>query len=281
MLFQLRHSTTYRYSRPVALDPHTLRVRPRNDGSQTLKNFTLEIQPKTAGLTEFTDLEGNAAAQVWFSELTEQLTIRVMAEVETLRENPFDFVISDPGVMMLPVRYPDQSRINLTPYCQPMHADGPVAWYAEELARTAGGDTMRFLTALNEDLYDRMSVVVRLQGEPQSAEETLKFETGASRDLAMLYIEACRTQGLAARFTSGYWNGQAPDGKQYLHAWAEVYFPQNGWRGFDPSCGLAVADQHVPVASGLYPGSAASITGAFWGSDVHSTLDIDVSVRAQ
>jgi hypothetical protein len=71
-------------------------------------------------MTEFTDLEGNAAAQVWFTDLTDKLTHQlVLAEVETLRENPYDFVIADPGVMTLPVRYPDQARINLTPLLHP------------------------------------------------------------------------------------------------------------------------------------------------------------------
>lgn len=281
MLFNIRHTTQYQYSRPVALDPHSLRVRPRHDGSQAIKKFTLEITPQPAGLTEFTDLEGNAAAQVWFTDLTERLKILVMAEIETLRENPFDFVISEPGVMTLPVRYPENASINLKPYCIPVQADGPISWYAEEIARMSGYDTLRFLTALTDDLYEKINLIVRPVGEPQTAEFTLKEQTGASRDLAVLFIEACRTQGMAARFVSGYWNGYAPDGKQYLHAWAEVYFPQSGWRGYDPSTGLAVADQHVPIASGLYPGSAASITGAFWGSDVHSTMETAVDVRAQ
>lgn len=281
MLFHVQQSITYRYSRPVALDPHTLRLRPRHDGSQALKHFTLEIHPKPAGMTEFTDLEGNSASQIWFPDLTDTLHIVMLAEVETLRENPFDFIIMEPGIVRLPVRYAGGSGVNLNPYAQPVQRDGPVAWYAEEIARHCGHDTMRFLTTLTDDLFERIELIIRLNGEPQSAEETLKSGQGASRDLAVLFMEAVRTQGLAARFASGFWNGAAADGSQYLHAWAEVYFPQNGWRGFDPSTGLAVADQHVLIASGLYPGSAAGITGAFWGSDVQSTMETTVSVRAQ
>jgi len=281
MLFHIAHATTYQYSRPVALDPHTLRLRPRHDGSQVLKNVSLEITPRPAGMTEFTDLEGNAAAQVWFSEMTDRLTLSLAVQVETLRENPFDFVVSEPGVMTLPVRYPEHSRGGLLSYCHPAQREGPVAWYAEEIAASVGYDTLRFLTALTHDLYERTELIVRLSGEPQSAEETLKTQRGAGRDLAVLLVEACRSQGIASRFASGYWNGYAPDGRQYLHAWAEVYFPQSGWRGYDPSVGLAVADQHVPVASGLYPGSAASITGAFWGSDVTSHMEVTVSIHAR
>ncbi len=281
MLFHIDHTTTYTYSRPVALDPHTLRLRPRNDGAQVLKQFSMEIEPRPAGITEFTDIEGNAAAQAWFTELTTSLSIRVAASVETLRENPFDFVISEPGVITLPVRYPAPIQQSVGAYTKPLQDDGPVAWMAEEVATSAGYDTLRFLTSLTYAIYERIDRVIRPAGDPQTAEETLKLGAGASRDMAILFIEACRTQGIATRFASGYWNGYAPDGKQHLHAWAEVYLPQSGWRGYDPATGLAVADQHVPVASGLYPGSAAGITGAFWSSNVDSSLETSVQVHAR
>jgi len=281
MLFHIHHTTFYRYNRPVALDPHSLRFRPRNDGSLVLKGYTLEVTPRPAGMTEFTDLEGNAASQIWFSDLTDSLRVTARIEVETLRENPFDFIITEPGFTRVPVRYTERSRINLTPYCQPRQSDGPVAWFADEIAAECGHDTMRFLMQLTATIYEQIELVVRPTGEPQTAEATLQAGSGASRDLAVLFMEAARTQGMAARFVSGYWNGLAADGQQYLHAWAEIYFPQNGWRGFDPSAGLVVADQHVPVASGIYPASAASISGAFWGSDVTSSLETSLCVKSQ
>jgi hypothetical protein len=65
----------------------------------------------------------------------------------------------------------------------------------------------------------------------------------------MLYVEACRSQGLAARFVSGYSMHHPPEVSEHeLHAWAEVYLSGGGWRGYDPSLGLAVADGHGGAA---------------------------------
>ena len=36
-----------------------------------------------------------------------------------------------------------------------------------------------------------------------------------------------------------------------MHAWAEVYLPVIGWRGYDPSRGLAVSNEHVAIAAGF------------------------------
>ena len=34
---------------------------------------------------------------------------------------------------------------------------------------------------------------------------------------------------------------------------AEVYLPGGGWRGYDPTYGLAVADRHIAVAASATP----------------------------
>ena len=64
-----------------------------------------------------------------------------------------------------------------------------------------------------------------------------------------------------------------------LHAWAEVYIPGGGWRGFDPSVGLAVADGHIALASAALPELAAPVSGTYRGSARVASFEAKVELR--
>src|SRR4051794_41152040 len=93
MRISVVHSTAYRYSAPVYLEPHTIRLRPREDGTQRLIAFALDVTPAPAGRSEFLDQDGNVVTQAWFLGVTEELVVRTSFQVETLRANPFDFLL--------------------------------------------------------------------------------------------------------------------------------------------------------------------------------------------
>ena len=107
--------------------------------------------------------------------------------------------------------------------------------------------------------------VVRPHGAALSPEATWGERTGACRDLAPLFNEVCRLVGLPARFVSGYGYSDFLD-ERHLHAWSEVYLPGAGWRGFDPTIGLAVADRHIAVAAARDPEDTAPTSGTYRGT---------------
>ena len=64
-----------------------------------------------------------------------------------------------------------------------------------------------------------------------------------------------------------------------MHAWAEVYLPGGGWRGYDPSRGLAVSSGHVALAAAADPRLEAPVVGTYRGA-ARSTMDFTISMQA-
>ena len=133
------------------------------------------------------------------------------------------------------------------------------------IAAKVAGDAVSFLTALNQDICERVELEHRDSGDPFLPHETLSRGAGACRDTAVLFVDACRSVGIAARFASGYHLNEDADEANELHGWAEAYIPNAGWRGFDPSVGIVVADEHVTVAASSSPQDTAPVTGAYCG----------------
>ncbi len=279
MRFRIQHSLHYRYAQPVFLEPHTLRLTPRQEAGQRLIQHSLRVEGAPQGRCEALDAYGNSTVVLWFDDLRQELDLAVAMEVETLRVNPFDWIITDPGALTLPVRYRPETAAALHPFLEREGCDPLVeAWAAEQAAAVNHG-TQAFLMALADTIHHGFHHVGRLEGDPLDPADTLAGRSGACRDTAMLYVAACRSQGLAARFVSGYSMHHPPEVTEHeLHAWAEVYVPGGGWRPYDPSLGLAVADGHVVLATAADHRLAAPVSGRYRGTGVNSSLDYRVSL---
>ena len=266
MRTRIQHRSVYRYSQSVLLDPHILRFRPREDASHRLSAFTLDVEPAPVGQTDLFDLEGNAATSIWFQQPTDSLTITARMEVETLPTNPFSFIISDPGCLHVPATLPPCCAARLHPFVARDQPSDDVNHWTASIAAGANGGTLDFLVALSRQIQASCRMIVREHGAPLAPALTLAGREGSCRDLAALFIDAARAMNLPTRFESGYELGDDSRELQDLHAWAEVYLPGAGWRGFDPSQGLAVAEGHIPVAAGPSPLEATPVFGAFRGA---------------
>jgi len=150
--------------------------------------------------------------------------------------------------------------------------------FAQEIVNEAGGHTLDFLGGLNRRLHETCLHIIRETGMPQAPGVTLRRRRGSCRDLAVLFIDACRAVGIAARFVSGYRRYGRDPAKRYLHAWPEVFLPGGGWRGYDPADGDPVADLHVVVAASREAAGAAPIQGAYFGESLPSTKHVRVQI---
>ncbi len=138
-----------------------------------------------------------------------------------------------------------------------------------------------FLTRLTQLIPEKCVYQQRLEGMPYPAAVTLSKQTGTCRDFTVLFMAVCRAVGLAARFVSGYQEGDLENTSHDLHAWAEVYVPGGGWRGFDPTLGLAVSNRHVAIAAAANPKDAAPVSGTLQsGQQAETTLESNIKLEA-
>lgn len=278
MRFEISHFTEYRYADPVKLSPQCLRLRPREDGTLRLLDFRLNLEPRPTQVSLQSEPDGNVALIAWFGEPVQRLRVHTQSVVETSRENPFDYIITEPLARRLPMQYAPEMRRVLAPALE--EPVGPtVQELAERLAAQVDFDTLQFLNALNKHLFDNTRVVVRQTGGPLDPEEHLALGEGACRDLTVTFMAACRHMGIAARFVSGYQMTDPETQERHMHAWAEVFIPGGGWRGFDPTHGIAVDKHFVPVAASPNPLLATPILGAYTPASVESHLSVLLDVR--
>jgi transglutaminase-like putative cysteine protease len=272
MRFVVRHQTVYRYSVPVQLATHILRLTPRPASVRTIEH-AIELDPLPSARRARIDELGNLVSEVDFLGSTSTLRIDSRVDVETFQAPALLQPMA--ALPIAPAPFDPFANFRIAPI------DASVSQFAHALASRVGHDLLAFLDELSRTLFERTDQAWRQLGAAHAAAETLATGRGACRDLTVLYIAACRSLGIASRFTSGY---VAPldqlDSQRQLHAWAEVFLPDVGWRGWDPSQGARVSDRHLPLCAAADQAETMPVEGGFYfnGAIVDTTLDYDLRV---
>jgi transglutaminase-like putative cysteine protease len=143
-------------------------------------------------------------------------------------------------------------------------------------------ETFTLLSQLNCEIANHFTYQIREEEGVQSPAKTLSLNSGSCRDFAALFIEACRYMGFASRFVSGYLHmADNETGNATTHAWAEVYLPGPGWKGFDPTSGLITGNQHIPVAVARHPEAVPPVSGSYVGpAGQRPALTVSVQVSS-
>jgi transglutaminase-like putative cysteine protease len=262
-IYNIEHAIEYRYSQPVSFAPHQLRLYPRSNVQQSVLSFDLTIDPLPQQISKSIDLDGNNSILVWFDDLpTDRLKIQTQIQVSTHLDNPFNYLL-EPWAERLPIDYPHSLYQQLQPYLAGYlaHSIDPIAAeLAGAIWQSVDGKTIPFLTELNQQIYHNCQYSIRQDGAALPPSIVWKNRAGSCRDLVVLFIEVCRSVGLAGRFVSGYEAGAETDDR-HLHAWAEIYLPGAGWRGYDPTHGLVVAANHIALSASPFPAQTTPVEG--------------------
>ena len=208
---------------------HVLRLTPRTDNS-VLHMHRLTIDPVPSFRQDLRDRYGNLITRLEFEGLSDHLRIESRFDLET-RSTPALAC----SALLPPLPWPPGTSDAMADYLSPGDGDESVRAFATDLASESGWEAVDFLERLNQTLFTRTDRHIRPDGAAQAPAHTLATGRGACRDLAVLFMTACRSLGIAARFVSGYQaNADTPDGRRHLHAWPEVFLPGFWLAGLRP-----------------------------------------------
>ncbi|MGB1109200.1 MAG: transglutaminase family protein [Gammaproteobacteria bacterium] len=264
---EIQHLTRYRYAQPVRFMPHRLHLRPREGHDIRIESSALRISPDYS-IRWQRDLYGNSVGIVSFDQEADGLEIASTVMVEQYEGPVATLEMADESLPM-PWLYDDMEFMGLIPYkARIFEADTQALeqWLASLAPKLDESSGVRFLESLNKTIVESISYQERKSPGVQSPARTLNRGKGSCRDTATLFMEACRLRGFASRFVSGYLVSSATvTDLATTHAWAEVYLPGAGWRGFDTTSGQWVAGDHIAVAVHHHPEAIPPVSGSFIG----------------
>lgn len=291
MRYRVTHTTRYRYSEPVSTCHNVGHLRLRSTSQQNCVSSRLIIEPAPAENHQWEDIFGNLLDYFSIHTAHRELTVTARSEVEvvpagTLLDTAYlvsweqarDYLQNSPG---------DEQVIEARQFV----AESPFVEFSPEVVEY-GATSLTPDRPLPEAVEDLMGRIHKeFTYDPAFSDiatplsDVLAHRKGVCQDFAHLAIACLRSQGLAARYVSGYLETIPPAGTQRLvgadesHAWFSVFVPYRGWVDFDPTNDQIPDDQHITAAWGRDYSDVAPLKGVLFGGGEEHALEVSVDVE--
>ncbi len=261
----ITHTTEYHYRQPVAFGVHRAMMRPREGHDLRIHAASVEVTPDYR-VQWIRDIQGNSIALITL--LGSSSLLRIHSQVEVHR---FQDERAECEILALaedyPFQYPLSDQVDILPYRLPSYphdGDALGLWLARLYRPGPLVNTLQLLRKLNSAIFETFAYEHREEFGVQLPCETLVKGSGSCRDFAVFMMEAARHWGFAARFVTGYI--QMEQGQHgATHAWAEIFLPGAGWKGFDPTNNKLAGAEHVAVGVAREQEKAAPLVGTWEG----------------
>jgi transglutaminase-like putative cysteine protease len=261
--YRIEQACRIGFSQPVREHHLCVRLAPWEYEHQRVSALALQVDPEAVAAGR-RDGFGNLRHRFEVLGAHRELNFRLVAEVETLLVNPFDFAPVDPARERAWIADSLHQAPRLWDFVLHRGALTPALPAELQGRRLPEWESGRPLLAEIQTAVDwvRETVEYDPDADPVAALPTLlEAGRGTAGDLAHLLIALLRGWGVPARLVSGYLDPAYfdPDDEaaedegprpQTLHRWVEALIPGAGWLGFDPAQGLLADQTYIRVAVG-------------------------------
>ena len=284
--YRLQHATRYHYEQPVLHSFNVTCLQPRQTTWQHVHWTALQTEPALAHHVSFVDAFGNERQLLHVPQAHTEFAVTLNAELTVTARHSEQWLGQTCALEVL-----QQLSSHTEPWLAWCRRASPLVPLLPEAAAiwrrvaVAQGDVLDNIQRLNHWIYSEFAYVPAATSISTPLVQVLQQRQGVCQDFAHLAIAVLRSQGIAARYVSGYLETLAPAGQEKLqgadasHAWFEVFVPPLGWVGFDPTNNLMPDVRHLQLAVGRDFSDVTPLKGVVQGRGEHQ-LQVAVDVLA-
>jgi transglutaminase-like putative cysteine protease len=287
LIYEVAHRTIFSYRSNVSLSQHLLHLAPRPCPRQVLRRHALFVEPEPTLTKEGSDFFGNPTTYLTVEEPHDRLSIVSMSTIEITALAAPPAAQTVPWERMGEYLAAQQARDVLDAsqfvFGSPFTASSHVAEYAAA-SFPAGRPVLEGALDLMSRIHSDFKYEGGVTDISTPLDQVLADRRGVCQDFAHLQIACLRSQGVPARYVSGYLRTHPPQGKprkigaDASHAWLAVWVPQHGWIDLDPTNDMVPGDEHITVAWGRDYGDVSPISGmVLGGGEQKIAVAVDVS----
>jgi transglutaminase-like putative cysteine protease/predicted glutamine amidotransferase len=282
---EIRHRTAYRYEQAVEKSMHLFRLTPFHDALQTRVKSSLSCSVE-GQVREYDDVFGNHVHRFAIDTPFTEMVIDATSVVDVLDSDPLSYRPLRARTE-IPLVWMPWHQQALQPFLLPTELPESqlheLIEYGMSFVERNDHDLLETLLDLNDTIYREYKYLQGATNLMTTPFDTYVNRRGVCQDFTNLFICICRLLGVPARYVCGYlWTGPRHANKamsEASHAWAQVYLPEVGWRGFDPTNGVLTQTSHVRAAVGRGWRDATPTSGTLYVGGGGETLEIDVRVE--
>lgn len=267
MRLTIRHTTTYRFERPIVHAIQRLRLTPKSTQGQEIVAWDMAFENAVRQL-EYEDQHRNTTTLIALEPGAQDVAVTCSGTVDT--HDHAGVIGQHAGHLPL------WSFRGQTPRTRP--GTGMRALVRE--LRKDARPTLDMLHALAARIREIVAYETGVTDVATTAEDAWTLRRGVCQDHAQIFIGIARALDIPARYVSGYLMMNDRVEQEATHAWAEAHVEHLGWVGFDISNGISPDQRYVRLATGRDYRDAAPVTGISVGSAARE-LSVAVSVERQ
>jgi transglutaminase-like putative cysteine protease len=291
MIYQVRHITTYDYSRKVELGSHLAHLLPRSSrSSQRVLTCQLRSDPPANFQRDECDHFGNRVTWLTIEQPHIRFNVEAVSRVDVASVSlPAEDETPEWSSLAELVRLGQDGAWRAAEFTMPsplLPSSGEAGAYARE-SFSPGTPILAGLRDLNRRIHRDFTFRTGVTTLRSTVGDVMRGRAGVCQDFTHLMIAGLRHLGLPARYMSGYIRTRpAPGadkrpGSDVSHAWVGAWLgTAHGWIGLDPTNDLVVTDQHVVLGWGRDYSDVSPLFGVILGGGRH-TLKVSVDLAPQ